>query len=82
MTLGEVRVENKIQTTENCAQTMNINNGMTSDKSNGNKRQVISTIIGTIFGYHNKNHLDGKTCTYKCMYKCPYLQKYLHMLLL
>ncbi|XP_037709722.1 ankyrin-3 isoform X1 [Drosophila subpulchrella] len=44
MTLGEVRVENKIQPTENCAQTMNINNGMTSDKSNGNKKQNDATI--------------------------------------
>ncbi|XP_050742831.1 ankyrin-3 isoform X3 [Drosophila biarmipes] len=39
MTLGEVRVENKIHNTENCAQTMNINNGMTSDKFNGNIKQ-------------------------------------------
>ncbi|KAI8036476.1 hypothetical protein M5D96_010782 [Drosophila gunungcola] len=41
MTLGEVRVENKIKSTsENCAQTMSINNGMTSDKSNGNIKQI------------------------------------------
>ncbi|XP_017110973.1 ankyrin-3 [Drosophila elegans] len=45
MTLGEVRVENKIKSTsENCAQTMSINNGMTSDKSNGNIKQNDATI--------------------------------------
>ncbi|XP_044251362.1 ankyrin-3 isoform X2 [Drosophila takahashii] len=45
MTLGELRVENKIQaTTENCAQTLNMNNSTILEKTNGSIKQNDATI--------------------------------------